>query len=336
MKSKLCNNKILGIICSVFDAYSAVLFLPNKKQECCQITESFSLGDKVILSASILPGKGLVGWISKNNQPLLVPNFDQRQSYLGYYDDKEEASIKAFMGCPIPSGGVLCVDSKRQYSFSDKDHKILQLFSELIAIQFPAKDSKIKLEEVPKYFKQMEKIQNLRFSYKRWPLFLHNFLLILEETTGFSYCAFASVYPDGEGYNIEGESSPLIIDGNDTVGLPINSGIVGWVFRDGQPIFTSGTGTSPTALLFGKLQNVPDFKTIICLPVIINKSTRGVVCLAHTSVVDMNKMLRSFVKQSTEHLALFLENLYLKNKLYNMLPVAKVHGNNKARNNTKK
>ena len=36
-------------------------------------------------------------------------------------------------------------------------------------------------------------------------------------------------------------------------------------------------------------------------------------------------MMRSFVRQAVDHLALFLENLYLKVRLRTMLPRARVH-----------
>ena len=174
MTENSLEKHILSIVCSVFDAYSVVLFLPDEEGEGHHLAASFSLGDKIGAKATVLPGKGLVGWIVRNRQPLLVPNFDQRQSNLGYYSGGEEASIKAFMGCPVPTGGALCVDSKRQYSFSDKDHKILQMFAELVARQQGSKGRQDLTGNIPRYFVELGVIQDLRFRYKRWPQFLQN------------------------------------------------------------------------------------------------------------------------------------------------------------------
>lgn len=328
MKTNPCHKHVLSIVCSVFDAYSAVLFLPSEQSERgeeCEMVTAFSLGDKIASASSIVPGKGLVGWILRNKQPLLVPNFDQRQSHLGYYEGGEEANIKAFMGCPIPSGGALCVDSKRQYSFSDKDHKILQLFAELISKQQAGEGRETLAGDIPRYFAQLGIIQDLRFRYKRWPVFLQNFLRTLADATGFDYCAFASADGSGENYTIEGESARLLLDGKEHLTLPTSSGIAGWVFRDEQPVFSEGTGGTPAASLFGKIPNVPNFQAVICMPVVLSKSTRGVLCLAHTQSREMDEALRSFVRQCVDHLALFLENLYLKNRLRGMLPKAQVH-----------
>lgn len=326
MNNHPSHTQILAIVCSVFDAYSATLFLPDESGERCTLAASFSLGDRIAQKAVVQPGKGLAGWIFRNKQPLLVPNYDQRQSNLGYYTGGEEASIKAFMGCPVPTGGVLCVDSKRQYSFSDKDHKILQLFAELIARQQTDVGAESLAGDIPQYFAQLGVIQSLRFHHKRWPVFLQNFLRAVADATAYDYCAFASVDPSGESYTVEGESVQLLLDGQNQLSLPISSGIAGWVFRDErQPVFSEGTSGGTTATLFGKLPDMPAFQAVICVPVIINKSARGVLCIAHSDPREMDEALRSFVHQCVDHLALFLENLYLKNRLRQMLPKARVH-----------
>lgn len=323
MKTANCNESTLAIICSVFDAYSAVLFLPEAEEE-YRLAASFSLGDRILPSAEVAPGKGLVGWIARNRQPLLVPKFDQSKSRLGYYQAEEEANIKAFMGCPVPGGGVLCVDSKRQYSFSDKDYKILQLFADLVGMQqrgaadAPAGD-------MPRYFAQLGIIQDLRFRYKRWPVFLEHFLRTVREAARFDYCAFASCSADSQSYTIEGETAPLMLDGQNPSSLPTGSGIVGWVFRNEQPVFSEANSEAPATALFGKVGDISNFPTVMCLPVIISQSTRGVLCLAHTAPAPMPEVMRSFMRQATDHLALFLENLYLKNRLRELLPKARLH-----------
>ena len=323
MKAADCNKSTLAIICSVFDAYSAVLFLPQAEEE-YRLASSFSLGDRILSPEEADPGKGLVGWIARNRQPLLVPNFDQSKSRLGYYQQDEETHIKAFMGCPVPGGGVLCVDSKRQYSFSHKDHKILQLFSELVGQQ-QRNGMDAPVGDIPRYFAQLGIMQELRFRYKRWPVFLEHFLRTVREAAGFDYCAFATCDIDSQSYTIEGETARLMLDGQNPASLPLNSGIVGWVFRNEQPIFSEATGDTPSVAPFGKVGDISNFQTVMCLPVVISQSTRGVLCLAHTTALPMPEVMRSFVRQATDHLALFLENLYLKNRLRSLLPKAKLH-----------
>lgn len=319
MKAISLEEHVLGIICSVFEAYSAVLFLPEEDSERHYLAAAFTMGDEISPDVTILPGKGLVGWIIHNRKPLLIQNVDQHRSALGYYSAEAKAGIKAFMGFPVPTGGVLCVDSKRQYAFSERDYKILQLFAELVARQQRLGQKDIS-GEIPRYFAELGVIQDLRFQYKRWPEFLKNFLTIMGNAVNFDYCAFATLQEDEEYYTLESESAPLLLSGGQELHLPVGSGITGWVFRNEQPVFAEdGTLASSTAL-FGKLQDMPSFATAICMPVMINKMCRGVLCMANTEATHIDESMRSFVRQAVDHLSLFLENLYLKNRVRTLLP----------------
>ncbi len=335
-------TQLLAIICSVFDAYSATLYLPplqenkdgrgahathdatsevsNKKYA---LVAAFSLGETNVFNKDIAEGQGLAGWILRDKKPLVVANYDQHQSNLGYHAESGDAHIKAFMGCPIPAGGVLCVDSKRQYSFSDKDSKILQLFADLISREGQEGNDSIQ-GDIASYFAQMGIVQGLRFQHKRWPIFLQNFLQTVARATKYDYCAFASIDADESSYFVEGESRLFLPPEYNKASLPLNSGMVGWVLRDGrQPVFHDGLNSSTASFQpFGKIESFPIFQSGICVPVIVNKSARGALCLAHGQPRDIDEALRSFVHQCVDHLSLFLENLYLKSRLNSLMPQA--------------
>ena len=97
-------ERVLALLCSVLDAYSAVLFLPVKGETPAvyRMAASFSLGNLLNPEAEQAEGRGLVGWILRAGEPLLVSDFDRKRNQLGYYADGEERHIKAFMGCALP------------------------------------------------------------------------------------------------------------------------------------------------------------------------------------------------------------------------------------------
>ena len=70
---------------------------------------------------------------------------------------------------------------------------------------------------------------------------------------------------------------------------------------------------------------MPDFQVTVCMPIMVNKSTKGALCLANTSSLHIDEGLRSFIHKAVDHLSLFLENLYLKTRLRTMLPKAQIH-----------
>ena len=317
MNTTTCYERILGIVCSVFDAYSAVLIMPDKTGTRYTVAGSFSLGEMVNKDETFSAGKGLVGWILSNESPMLVNDFDTRQYHLGYYSHNEEAQIKAFMGAPLKkSSGVLCLDSKRQYSFSNKDQKILQLFADLV---YEVHTRSFAVEEHVNQSQQyhcLQVIYSLRKHLRKWDSFLNKFLVLLSETSRFEYCSFSSRDEAGRNYYVEGENYQLLQ--GDVEAIPYGSGLVGWVFKNSQPFFVEGddAASQPTSPLYGKQNKIPEFVSVICIPLEIGGMTRGVLTLASETPKAISDELKTFCQMASEHLALFLENLYLRSKLY--------------------
>ena len=318
------------IICTVFDAYSAVLFLPSTDDETCTLAASYSHGDGVDTSATVAPGQGLVGWIVRNRQLLCVPNFDHYQSRLGYYRDREEESIKAFMGCPLSCGGVLCLDSRRQYAFSEKDNRILQLFAELVAKLRVRYSQQSFLADIPRYFSQLSLLQDLPGRHQRWNEHLREYLQTVVQTSGFDYGAFASIENPGETYVVDAETTPLMLLKSASPTLSINHGIVGWVFRNDQQVVVEGSGSDTAGPgLFGR-EDEEMFRTLMCMPISVDKVTQAVLCLASRKARRIDESLRTFVKLAVDQMAFYLENLYLRTRLRNLMPKVDLKGNGRA------
>lgn len=325
MRAISIEEHILQIVCTVFEAYSAVLFLPEEDRETCVVAASFSLGRKIESSATIAPGQGLVGWIIRNHEILCIPNFDHYKSKLGYYTSHEEENIKAFMGAPLSCGGALCLDSKRQYAFSEKDNKVLQLFAELIA-KFRAKSGeKDFLAEIPRYFADLSLLQDLPYRFKRWSEFSNHFLKTLVSATAFDYAAFASLEESEHTYVLESETEPIVLRDGQPLAFSMKNGVVGWVFKNEQPVIVEGFGDTSSTVIFGKIPEMADFKAVMCLPIIVEKGTRAVLILAHREPRKIDESLHSFVRLAVGQLTSFLENLYLRMRINSLLPKASVN-----------
>lgn len=310
-------DRILGLVCSVFDAYSAVLFL-HSYDNTYILTSHFSLGDNIEQGTSIQPGKGLVGWVLRNNQPLLVNDFHREGDSLGYYSQEAESKIKAFMGCPLAKGqGALCLDSKKSYSFSAKDQKILHQFVQLIESLCTQLHKQECTEQEQRFYTVLQTFYKLRHTNPRWTLFLENLLQALADCTSFSYCLFASRDELGHGYSLEGWNRPIFRRTDlHRKKFDINAGLIGWVFRNHKPLTTADKGERVRgAPLFEKHFDAPRFQTIICVPLVVHLRTRGVMVLADAENRPITQALMDFIFLISDQLALFLENLYLKNKL---------------------
>lgn len=313
-------TNLLGIICSVFDAYSAVFFMPDGRANSVGVAASFSLGKKIDTDCHISNEQGLVGYILSNKKPLLVQKIDQAPSRLGYYRQNEDAPIKAFMGCPVRGGGVLCIDSTRQYSFSDKDQKILYLFTELLADIYTADVNRSIDDALQSYFTSLSLLHELRFRYTQWSLCLRQYLKLLSSVTGFDNCLFISADATRNGYVVDDESSPLMLrEQKGSPLFPMDAGLVGWVFSHGTAVFADGLDHSPLTAVFGRGPNLPEFPAVICMPIIVHRATRGVLCFTANTARPISQNMRSFVAMAVDIIALHLEGLYLRARLRSLM-----------------
>ena len=137
---------------------------------------------------------------------------------------------------------------------------------------------------------------------------------------------FATAQEGGSTYTVEGENTPLLITEDGMPELPLTSGgLVSWVFRNEVPVHAEGGDGSPSTPLFGKLPGVPNFQSVMCLPVHLNKVTCSVLCFAGLNPRSLSQNLRTFTKIAVTYLAQYLEMLYLRHRLKSLLPRAKVH-----------
>jgi transcriptional regulator with GAF, ATPase, and Fis domain len=310
-------DRILALIGSVFEAYTVVLFLPEQEGT-YRLAASFSLGDNVLSNCRLEQGKGLVGWVLRRNRPILVNELDREGDCLGYYSREKEQRIKAFMGCPLEEGaGALCLDSKRSNSFGTKDQKILHQFAQLIQQLRDDIDNTRSSQQEMGFYACLQTLHFLRMRYQRWSEYLGAFLHTLSQYTSFTYCFFASRDGKGGGYFLEGANRPILAahsSGNRK--FDINEGIVGWVFRNKTMVSTSKEGDSRTSKrLLSRDAELPALQSVVCLPIVVNMRTRGVLVLADPRGDMLPDGLKGFLQLVAEHFSLFLENLYLRNKL---------------------
>jgi len=124
---------LIDLISNTADAFTTALFLAPKPDEPLRLWAYQSLSQKIKKDVSIGPGEGLVGWAYKNMKPVNVSQFDQDTRRLLFYQTDE--SIKSFMAVPLPEvNGILTVDSKQQYVFTEKSLKILNQFGDILKL----------------------------------------------------------------------------------------------------------------------------------------------------------------------------------------------------------
>ncbi len=128
-------DELIKLLSNVTDAHTSALFWLNEEQNRLQLKAAHSLGHNLCTDTSIDMGCGLLGRVADNAKPIQFSDFDQHPRTLQYYATKED--IKSFVAVPILHKdkllGVLSIDSKRDYLFTDKHQKILNGFARQFA-----------------------------------------------------------------------------------------------------------------------------------------------------------------------------------------------------------
>lgn len=309
---------ILSIVCNVFEAHSVVLFLPDG-QHGYSLSTYFSLGDDISPKGTPLQKKSLAGIVIGKNEPLFINNMDRKgATTLGYYENREDSKVKAFMGTPLDQSlGAICLDSKRTYSFSTKDLKILSQFGKMITSMLSCIRSVDADGRKNEYFMTLKLLHDLRKRQPKWNSFLDNLLNMTAGTSGFSHSFLTVIDPRGTSFYMEGENKPILHKGDPkSMSFPLGSGLVGWVYKNNEPIFIeeNNAGQAASSLL-GASASTIDFRSVICLPLVFQRKTRGVLVLANEDSKRIDEDLKDFLFMVSEYLNQFLENLFLKSKL---------------------
>ncbi len=126
-------RNLVNLASNVTDAFTAALFLVDEvKRNRLTLTSYQSLSNNIIPNATIRLGHGLIGWVAKNERATVAMNFRHDTKTLQFYSIDED--IKSFAAAPIFADnaliGVLSVDSKREYVFTEKKLKILTEFAD--------------------------------------------------------------------------------------------------------------------------------------------------------------------------------------------------------------
>lgn len=314
MKVQNPLEAILALAARVFKAYSVVLFEVVGTDQNAHMLAAYSLGNHIDQHAVITPGRGLVGWILRNDSPIFIGTIDENHAYLGYYEESWEPDICSFLGCPLPGGGILCIDSRERHAFSPEQQKLIAVFADMLSqVKDFDQSGNTSAAEESVFLAALETMADLRRNYSGWKSYIGQLLPVLIEASGFGHAVFASRPEGSTNYIVEGEYPALLLKNGAPEALSIHNGIIGWVFRNEESLYSEGTsGPMP---LYGKREGIPNFEAVLCVPVRMEKTVCGVLCLADENRHPISEARRTFVNLAAEDLGRLLEVLTLRYRL---------------------
>jgi GGDEF domain-containing protein len=297
-----------SLIFNVYEAFTVALYVKENKSLKCLSSVTFANSfDK----HKNIPVEGtLPGWVIKHGAPLIIPNFDKDEDALGYYSAPE--GIKSFMGYPIEGKGVIVVDSKKKWVFTDKEKKILGAFATAVDQEMEKEKRFNDLEERVEELLRERRIIDL---FNEMNLSKVSLAEMFEECMDLSGadCCFTGIEKGGkvfvhdlfgispDGYakkecSSEGSISSTVVERGRELLLPHNSGLL----RE-KPLFFPGEAIKA--------------KQFFGFPLIKDDMAIGVLGFISRSDKPLREQSIGILRNLSTLLSLYYSSLWLKDNL---------------------
>jgi GGDEF domain-containing protein len=269
----------VALTANVTEAYTAALLLVDDSGNELRIAACHSLSDHLIRDARPSARSGLWAELLRRGAPTQEPHFHGDSAELGIYSEAEE--IRAYMTAPVGDLGLLWVDTRRTYSFTAKDLKILGEFARTA-------ESLLGLHQASE-----------RLDTARWELDLLAGMIPKDENRSdlenYGLDFFVDALMEKGGF--DGVLAATEVDGGRVLRIDASEGFADWVRRgrlvrkragavkealDGSaPVFIENAGRDDSpATLFHAKENVGfDVKSLVVVPA-SRGAQRGVLVAA--------------------------------------------------------
>ncbi len=224
-------DELTRLVSNTLDAFTAALFLREEGSDRFQLVSYFSIGNQVNSEFGFAEGEGYWGWVVKHGQPLHISPFTPDYKQLDIYHRKEE--VKSFLAVPLEDGsGVLSVDSKSTYVFTDRAIKTLTDFARMALNLRLLKERLDAADGDQQIFRSLIGVQEQLASGGTFEQALERVRIFFDATHAF----WTVLTEDYQEYYVRcgaGEfKKHAFLEG----AFPIKKGLVGWVYRHGQPL----------------------------------------------------------------------------------------------------
>jgi signal transduction protein with GAF and PtsI domain len=226
-------QELIQLVSNVTEAFTTALFLIDSRQNNLKLKGYHSLSLHIDPEVSLQIGDSLIGWVAKNQRAVNISQFDRDTRNLKLYLRDEK--IKAFLAVPVGEVGVLCIDSKRNYVFTEKDQKILQCFATLVLQVLQAQVTgfrEMRQRHILEFFDQINTLSQARLEL---PLYYQKILNQCRQFTATDMAFLALIPQKGDRYKIVASEGTLTAPLRKTV-LSIDMGLTGWVIRENRPL----------------------------------------------------------------------------------------------------
>ncbi|MGB9594998.1 MAG: sensor domain-containing diguanylate cyclase [Candidatus Poribacteria bacterium] len=292
MRIETDAKKLIELVSNVMEAYTTAVFLADNKKRILRLWEYYSLGDNVDPDAKIPFGMGPIGIVAETKNDFDLTKFSERDSSLLKMYSKNE-SIKSFFAVPIINKdgifeGVLTVDSKKTFFFSNKQQKLLKLFAEQfsfllnnIRIQTFIDTETADIQFLYEFCDEIARAQDIESVIK----LATDFIARLIECDSYFISLKSNKSKDGEFCVAVSQSR------KDITGLIFSDqcGLAGRVIEDKKPFLLSNRKEELGSYIFTPSESIGRVRSFLGVPLLYEDEVLGLICLVDSKEGAFNQ-----------------------------------------------
>ncbi len=268
-------NAFIELISNIMEAYTTCLFLASEDdRESVTLFSSYSLSNNIKKKCTIKKGEGIIGWVLREQKSVVATYFDKRDATtLKFYDKNEE--IKSFLAIPLPvKNGILCVDSKKSYIFTEEKEKILIQMSDILVSIIYSEQEIIEKNIINSLLSLSLDFDEIIIKTKIKKLFIKDFFYLLINKLDLYIGIFLI---EDELINIGYCQNKNIIFKNIIYDKEIdNSGFVNWIINNNKELFIEKTDKGNNFFVLNKNSKL-EFDNFLGFPINDKNNKKGVL-----------------------------------------------------------
>lgn len=264
--------EFIELIANSMESYTTSLFLTDDSDDGGLLLYFFySLSRNIKKDCRVLSGEGIIGWVFREQKSVLASYFDKRDATTLKFYEKDE-DIKSLLAIPLPENyGVLCVDSKKSYVFTEEKEKILRQMAQVLVSMINAEKEINEKNIVENLLTFSLNTIEIMVNIKEKQEFAKEFIELLSERINLEVAVF--VYEEkivlfNCRINNKNMYKELSFDYFDQYGL------MGWVIKNKKELFLEKLSRSEKSFMVNREEPFENVTNFLCLPLISPKNTK--------------------------------------------------------------
>ncbi|HGE72386.1 TPA: diguanylate cyclase [Candidatus Poribacteria bacterium] len=312
-------DKLIELVSNVTESYTTAVFLADNKKRILKMWKYYSLGDNVNPNATIPFGTGPIGIVAETKTDFDLTKFSERDSNLLKIYSKSE-SIKSFFAVPIINKdgileGVLAIDSKKTYFFSNKDQKLLKLFAEQfslllnnIRVQKFMDTETSDIQFLNEFCNEITRIKDVDSILQ----FTINSIIRLIKCDG--YFISLKSNKNNEFYVAVSQS------GKDIKGLKFSDqcGLAGFVMEDKKPFLLGNRKEELGSYIFAPSESIGRVRSFLGVPLLYKDEVLGLICLVDSKEDKFNQRDLQIISIMANNISLAITNVKAQKLIHSL------------------